>query len=79
MTTILIISIFDAQGESTKYKIRDTQDLGKLLVAWCQRVGKSYYSTALSVARTNEIVSLYDLGRTCAHLQDGEVLRELIN
>jgi hypothetical protein len=75
----ILISIVDAQNNTLKYKIRDDYNIAKLLIAWCQREGKSYETSVLTVVRTGEIVSLYDYGRTCAHLQDGDVLRELVN
>lgn len=69
----LIITI---QGE--RYKIRENQDLGILVLRYCQRHGKDIARVVLRVARSQEVISVLDRHTTAEGvLQEGDVLTEV--
>lgn len=74
----LLLNIIEAKRDEPRYKINNMQDLGALLITWCERVGKNPQTTTLRVTRTGRDITLFDAGTmACECLLDGDVLEEV--
>lgn len=70
MTSVIYFSI-----EDHRCKIKGSEDIGRMVLAICQREGINPNHTLFKVLRTGQIISLFDCGkRADSFLQPGDRL-----